>query len=68
MLTAIYRIGLQHRVTTVEIPKHFPQPFTGLLPPVGLPGWAGTKRNIHPLTLILIIRHPLSTFSIYYDP
>ena len=35
---------------------------------LGLPGWAGTKRNIHPLTPILIVRHPLSTFSIYYDP
>ena len=33
-----------------------------------LPGWAGTWRNIHPLTPILIIKHPLSTFSIYYDP
>ena len=34
----------------------------------GLPGWAGTRRNIHPLTPILIIGHPLSTFSIYWDP
>ena len=25
-----------------------------------LPGWAGTRRNIHPLTPILIIRRPLS--------
>jgi len=33
----------------------------------GLPGWAGTRRNIHPLTPILIIRHPLSTLSSYYD-
>jgi len=33
----------------------------------GLPWWAGTRRNIHPLTPILIIRHPLSTSSIYYD-
>ena len=24
----------------------------------GLPGWASTRRNIHPLTSILIIRHP----------
>jgi len=24
----------------------------------GLPGWASTRRNIHPLTPILIIRHP----------
>jgi len=34
----------------------------------GLPGWADTRRNIHPLTPILIIRPPLSTSSIYYDP
>ena len=34
----------------------------------GLPEWASTRRNIHPLTPILIIGHPLSTFSIYYDP
>jgi len=35
---------------------------------LGLPGWAGTRRNIHQLTPILIIGHPLSTSSIYYDP
>ena len=34
----------------------------------GLPGQAGTRRNTHPLTPILIIGHPLSTSSIYYDP
>jgi len=34
----------------------------------GPPGWASTSRNIHPLTPILIIGHPLSTSSIYYDP
>jgi len=34
----------------------------------GLPRWAGTRRNIHPLTLILVIRHALSTSSIYCDP
>jgi len=35
---------------------------------LGLPGWAGTRRNIHPLTSILVIGHPLSTSFIYYDP
>jgi len=35
---------------------------------LGLPGWAGTKRNFHPLTSIMIINHPLSASSIYYDP
>jgi len=34
----------------------------------GLPGGASTRRNIHPLTPALIINHPLSAFSIYYDP
>jgi len=29
---------------------------------------ASTRRNTHPLTPILIIGHPLSTSSIYYDP
>ena len=31
-----------------------------------LPGWAGTRINIHPLTSILVIRRPLSTTSVYY--
>jgi len=31
----------------------------------GQTGWAGTRRNIHPLTPILVINHPL---SIFYDP
>jgi len=34
----------------------------------GLPGWAGTRSNIHPLTPLLIINHSLSASSIYYDP
>jgi len=32
----------------------------------GLPGRAGTRRNIHPLTPIVIINHPLSEAHIYY--
>jgi len=32
-----------------------------------LPRWAGARRNIHPLTSIVIIRHPLSTSSLYYS-
>jgi len=35
---------------------------------LGLPGWAGTRRNIHPLKPILIINHHLSASSIYCDP
>ena len=34
----------------------------------GLPGWAGTRRNTHPLTPILVVGHPLSTSSIHRDP
>jgi len=34
----------------------------------GQPVWAGTRRNIHPLTPIVVINHPLSVSSIYYDP
>jgi len=32
------------------------------------PRWAGTRRDIHPLTPIVVISHPLSASSIYYDP
>jgi len=39
---------------------------TGFCP--GQPGWASTRRNIHPLTSIMVIGHPLSASSIYYDP
>jgi len=33
----------------------------------GLPSWAGSKRNIHPPTNLIIIKS-LSASSIYYDP
>jgi len=36
-------------------------------PCLELLGWAGTRTNIHPLTPILIINHPFSASSIYYD-
>jgi len=39
--------------------------FTALCP--GLPGWAGTRRNFHPPTTLIIIQS-LSASSIYYDP
>jgi len=41
------------------------QPFNGCGP--GQPGYAGNRRNTHPLTPILIIGHPLSNSSIYND-
>jgi len=39
--------------------------FMALCP--GLPGWAGTRRNTHPPTILLIIQS-LSASSIYHDP
>ena len=39
--------------------------FTALCP--GLPGWACTRRNTHPPTIVIIIQ-TLSASSIYYDP
>ena len=40
--------------------------FSGFCP--GQPRWAGTRRNIYPLTPIMVINHPLSASSIYHDP
>jgi len=37
---------------------HYYYHFMAVCP--GLPGWAGTRRNTHPLTPIVIISHPLS--------
>jgi len=39
--------------------------FTTLCP--GLPGWAGTRRNTHPPTILIIIQS-LSASSVYHDP
>jgi len=38
---------------------------SGLCP--GKPGWADIRRNIHPLTPVVVINHSLSAFSIVYD-
>ena len=35
---------------------------------LGQPGWADARRNIHPLTPIMVINCPLYASSIYYDP
>jgi len=37
---------------------------------LGQSGWAGTRRNIHPLTPTVVINHPLSASasSIYHNP
>jgi len=35
---------------------------------LGQPRCASTSRNIHPLTPVMVIRHPLSAYCIYYDP
>ena len=39
--------------------------FTALCP--GSPGWAGTRKNTHPPTILIIIQS-LSASSIYHDP
>jgi len=44
------------------------QPFYGSGFCPGLPGWASTRINIHPLTPIVVINHPLSVSSICYYP
>ena len=36
--------------------KHTHDRFITICP--GLPGWAGTRRNIHPLTPLVLINHP----------
>ena len=51
--------------TALVLLLHYYNCFMAICP--GLPGWAGTRRNIHPLTPILIINHPLSAFSICYN-
>jgi len=51
----------QHTYTTTHNNNHF----TALC--LGLPGWAGTRRNTHPPT-IMIITQSLSASSIYHDP
>jgi len=35
---------------------------------LGQPGWAGTRRNIHPLTPVMVINRCLSASSIFYNP
>jgi len=58
--------GLLSRSTCVS--QHT-KPFYGSLAFVrDNPGWAGTRKNIHPLTPIVVISHPLSASSNYHDP
>jgi len=42
--------------------------FTALWIFPGQPGWASIRRNIHTWTFIVVINHPLSASSIYYNP
>ena len=65
-LLYIWNVKMLH----VNFHTHTPTPTHYHLTAVcrGLPEWAGTIRNIHPLTLILIFRHLLSTSSVYFDP
>jgi len=49
----------QYTTTTITILR-----LSGLCS--GQPGWASTRRNIHPLTSLVVINHPLSASSIFY--
>ena len=51
--------------TSCSVYTHTHNLLTALCP--GLHWWVTTRQNIHPLTPILIIRHPLSTSSSYYS-
>ena len=62
---AIYHLDLKHGMYLLglfgacwidDLDKTHTQPFSG--PLSGLPRWANTRRNIHPLTPILIVNHP----------
>jgi len=55
----ILKMFLYTTIITAAILRPFVRDFPGELVP---------EENIHPLTPILIINHPLSASSIYYDP
>jgi len=67
-----FTLPLTSTVTHIHIYTHHhhthTQPFFGSGFCPGQPGWAGTWKNIHTLTLIVVINNPLSAPSIYYDP
>jgi len=41
--------------------------FTAIWICPGQTGWAGTRRNIHLLSPVVVIKYPLSASSIFYD-
>ena len=53
--------------TTKFFVKHFNNNNRFMALCLGLPGWAGTRINIHPPTILIIIQS-LSGSSIYHDP
>jgi len=69
-----WHINLKHEsllarsTCRIETHTHTHNCFTALWICLGQRGWDGTRRNIHPLTPIVIINCPLSVSSIYYDP
>jgi len=60
----IFLGGLQAFFTVATHTHAHTQPFYDSAFCPGQPGWAGTRRNIHPLTPIVVINRPLSTSSI----
>ena len=57
-----------HWIKHCAVREHTHNRFTALWICPGQPGSAGTRRNIHPLSPIVVISHPLSASSVYYDP
>jgi len=66
-----YNLLISHLITSLRNKKHI-ETHTAILRLSGFcprqPGWTSTIRNIHPLTPIVVINHPSSASSIYYDP
>jgi len=64
-IVRLFRTGVQAYVMVIVMIQQQQQSFTALC--LGLPGWAGTRRNTHPPTILIIIQS-LSASSMYYDP
>ena len=54
----VFSRSIRNIMNVLLLLTHTHNCFAALCP--GLPGWAGTRRNIHPLTSLLLIYHPIS--------
>jgi len=57
-------VTYHHTIQIVSSTRTHTQPFYGSGFCLGQAGWATIRRNIHPLTPIMVINHPLSASSI----